>query len=244
MASRSDLSTRVNALLDATQRRGRVDRRAAALVVPVAAAALLSIAPLRAIAVVPDAADETRQRRQEASRPAKSSAFERGMVEAAAEGDVAGVTKFLDAGADINATVDGDGTPLIAAAREGHMPLVRFLLQRGADPNLGVPGDGNPLIMAAREGHAEIVGLLLAQGAIVDQVVPGDENALIQASGTGRLAVVELLVSRGADVNASVWVGHGDQATGAGEWRTPLGMARRGRHSDVERFLLSKGAVK
>jgi bla regulator protein blaR1 len=244
MASRSDLSTRVNALLDATQRRGRVDRRAAALVVPVAAAALLSIAPLRAIAVVPDAADGTRQRRQEASRPPKSSAFGRGMVEAAAEGDVAGVTKFLDAGADINATVDGDGTPLIAAAREGHMPLVRFLLQRGADPNLGVPGDGNPLIMAAREGHAEIVGLLLAQGAIVDQVVPGDENALIQASGTGRLAVVELLVSRGADVNAAVWVGREDQATGEGEWRTPLSMARKGKNTDVERFLVSKGAVK
>ncbi len=34
MASRSDLSTRVTALLDATQRRGRVGRRAAILVLP------------------------------------------------------------------------------------------------------------------------------------------------------------------------------------------------------------------
>jgi bla regulator protein BlaR1 len=244
MASRSDLSTRVTALLDATQRRGRVGRRAAAFVVPVATAAVLSIAPLRAVAVVPDVYGNGSQERREASRTARSSAFERGMVEAAAEGDVTGVTKFLDAGADINATVDGDGSPLIAAAREGHMPLVRFLLQRGADVNLGVPGDGNPLIMAAREGHVEIVDFLLAQGAIVDQVVPGDENALIQASGSGRLAVVELLVSRGADVNAAVWVGRGDQANGVGEWRTPLSMARRGSHADVEKFLLSKGAVK
>ena len=86
--------------------------------------------------------------------------------------------------------------------------------------------------------------MLLAQGAIVDQVVPGDENALIQASGSGRLAVVELLVSRGADVNAAVWVGHREQANGVGEWRTPLSMARRGSHGDVEKFLLSKGAVK
>lgn len=257
MASRSDLGTRVTALLDATQRRGRVTRRAAFLALPAAAAAILAIAPLRAVAVVPERSEggtqevhpTTRQHLKvapwagQATRSA-SSAFERGMVEAAADGDLAAVTKFLDAGADINATVDGDGTPLIAAAREGHMTLVRFLLQRGADLNLGVPGDGNPLIMAAREGHAEIVGLLLTQGAIVDQVVPGDENALIQASGSGRLAVVELLVSRGADVNAAVWVGREDQANGEGEWRTPLSMARRGRHSDVEKFLMSKGAVK
>ena len=258
MASRSDLSTRVTALLDATQRRGRIGRRAAFLALPAAAAATLAIAPLRAVAVVPDwgegASREirpfTRQQHLEAApwagqmTRAKSSAFERGMVEAAADGDLTGVTKFLDAGADVNATVDGDGSPLIAAAREGHMSLVRFLLQRGADPNLGVPGDGNPLIMAAREGHAEIVGLLLAQGAMVDQVVPGDENALIQASGSGRLAVVELLVSRGADVNAAVWVGREDQANGEGEWRTPLSMARRGHHTEVEKFLVSKGAVK
>jgi len=242
MASRSDLSTRVTALLDTTQRRGRVTRRAAILVLPVAAAAVLAIAPLRAVAV-PESGEVPEAQSQPARR-AVASAIGQGMVEAAAKGDVDAVTELLNAGADINATVDGDGSPLIAAAREGHMPVVRFLVQRGADVNLAVSGDGNPLIMAAREGHLEIVDFLLAHGAIADQVVPGDENALIQASGSGRLAVVELLVSRGADVNAAVWVGHREQADGVGEWRTPLSMARRGRHTDVEKFLLSKGAVK
>lgn len=242
MASRSDLSARVTALLDTTQRRGPVTRRAAILVLPVAAAAVLAIAPLRAVAVA--AGGEVPEAQAQPARRAVTSAIGQGMVEAAAKGDVEAVTELLNAGADINATVDGDGSPLIAAAREGHMPVVRFLVQRGADVNLAVSGDGNPLIMAAREGHVEIVDFLLAQGAIVDQVVPGDENALIQASGSGRLAVVELLVSRGADVNVAVWVGHGEQADGVGEWRTPLSMARRGRHTDVEKFLLSKGAAK
>ena len=243
MASRSDLSTRVTALLDATQRRGRVGRRAAALVLPAAAAAVLTIAPLRAVAVVresgPSTAGEQKERPQQGS-----SRFNRGLVEAAADGDVQAMTEFLNAGADLNAAVDGDGSPLIAAAREGHMVAVRFLLERGADVNLAVPGDGNPLIMASREGHRAIVELLLSRGAIVDQVVPGDENALIQASGSGHLPVVEMLVAQGADVNAAVWVGHGDQVDGTGEWRTPLTMARRGRHQGVEKFLLSKGAVK
>jgi hypothetical protein len=243
MANRSDLSTRVTALLDATQRRGRVGRGAAALVVPAAVAAVLAIAPLRAVAVVREpgqsAAGEQRERTAQGS-----SRFNRGLVEAAADGDVQAMTEFLNAGADINASVDGDGSPLIAAAREGRMPVIRFLLERGADVNLAVPGDGNPLIMAAREGHLAIVELLLARGAIVDQVVPGDENALIQASGSGHLPVVEMLVAHGADINGAVWVGHGDQVNGNGEWRTPLSMARRGRHQDVEKFLLSRGAVK
>jgi ankyrin repeat protein len=113
---------------------------------------------------------------------------------------------MIVAGANVNATIEGDGSPLIAAARGGALEIVRLLLDRGADANLAVPGDGNPLIAAAREGRAAIVELLLQRGALVDQMVEGDENALIQASGAGRLDVVKLLVSRGADVNARVWV--------------------------------------
>ena len=56
---------------------------------------------------------------------------------------------LLDRGAQVNAVVDGDGSPLICAAREGHLDIVRLLLEHGADVNLAGPGDGNPLIMAA-----------------------------------------------------------------------------------------------
>jgi ankyrin repeat protein/beta-lactamase regulating signal transducer with metallopeptidase domain len=163
------------------------------------------------------------------------------LIGAALNGHLTVVHLLLDRGADPNLAVLGDGNPLIVAAREGHIAVVRLLLDRGADPNIPVPGDGNPLIMAAREGRADIVELLLDRGAKIDQMVPDDENALIQASGEGRLNVVKLLVSRGADVNARAWVGRALERPD-GEWRTPLSMARKGRHDAIVAFLLEAGA--
>jgi bla regulator protein blaR1 len=234
MASRSDLSARVTALLDATQTRGRAGFARATLVAVGAAAVLLTLAPVRMVAVSSDAAEasDTQERRARGSR------LDRALVEAAEAGDVEDVTSLLASGANLNASVDGDGSPLIAAARHGHLSLVTMLLDRGADPNLAVPGDGNALIMAAREGHVAIVTLLLDRGANIDDVVDGDENALIQASGHGALDVVKLLVARGADVNARVQV----QERFGDEWRTPLSMAERGRHQAVVEFLKSAGA--
>ncbi|MGH9836522.1 MAG: TonB family protein [Blastocatellia bacterium] len=173
----------------------------------------------------------------------RQSRLDRALYKAAESGDIAEINELLNAGANVNCALDGDGSPLIGAAREGRLAAVRLLLDRGADPNLAVSGDGNPLIMAAREGHADVVLLLLDRGASIDQMVPGDENALIQASGEGHLNVVKLLVSRGADVNARAWAERALEPP-SGEWRTPLSMARKGRHEAVVAFLLAAGAWK
>jgi beta-lactamase regulating signal transducer with metallopeptidase domain len=242
MASRSDLASRVAAVLDQTQPRGRMRRAHGAAIVTVTMAALAGVAPVRAvprersltIVSAPAAAAQPGTSRRRASR------LDRALVEAAADGDVTDVKALLDQGANINAAVDGDGSPLIAAARAGDRELVTFLLDRGADVNQVVDGDGSPLIMAAAEGHLAIVELLLAHGADVNTVVPSDETALIQASGNGHLPIVQLLVSRGADVNTRVWA---DGWQGGGEWRTALSMARRGNHRKVVEFLLSVGAT-
>jgi ankyrin repeat protein len=108
---------------------------------------------------------------------------------------------------------------------------------------LGVPAS------AAGAGRDDIVTLLLDRGARIDELVPGDENALIQASARGRLSTVKLLVERGANVNTRVW----EPAIAfrpndisfqlRGEWRSPLGMARRGGDADVVNYLLSAGAT-
>jgi beta-lactamase regulating signal transducer with metallopeptidase domain len=236
MANRSDLSARVTALLDAEQSRGRAGFARAALVTGVAALTLVSLAPVRMIAVRSlSGSPAEEQRRDRVSR------IDRALVQAAADGDTEDVNSLLASGANLNAAVDGDGSPLIAAARHGHLSLVTMLLDRGADPNLAVRGDGNALIMAAREGHVDIVTLLLDRGANIDDVVDGDENALIQASGHGALEVVKLLVGRGADLNARVFVEDGYGRPG-GEWRTPLRVAERGGHRAVVEFLKSAGA--
>jgi beta-lactamase regulating signal transducer with metallopeptidase domain len=207
------------------------------------------------------------------SQQLRGRALDRALFEVAEDGNISDIEELLRAGADVNAVLRGDGTPLIAAAREGHIEAVRLMLNRGADPNIPAPGDGNPLIVAAHEGHidivrllldyradpnaavigdgnpliaaaseghADIVTLLLDRGANIDQMVPGDENALIQASGEGHLNVVRLLVGRRADVNARVWVD--ENPWRAGEWRSPLSVARREGHQDIVQFLLSVGA--
>jgi hypothetical protein len=227
MANRSDLSKRVTAVLDPQQRRGRATRWMAACALGVAAVIAVAIAPLEAVAQ---------------SKILRSvSALDRALYEAAEQGDLQEVTKILNAGANVNAIIEGDGTPLIGAARKGNVHVVSLLLTRGADPNLASPGDGNPLIMAAREGQEEVVWHLLDRGAKIDEIVPEDENPLIQASARGHLTIVKILVSRGANVNARAFAESAGERPN-GEWRTPLSMARKGGHAKVEAYLRSVGA--
>ncbi|RPI22381.1 MAG: hypothetical protein EHM61_22415 [Acidobacteria bacterium] len=246
MANRSDLLSRVAALLDGTQRRGRAGAFAATGAICAAVVLGTAIGPVRAVGVpigrdaVAEAPGSGQTRDQASLSPKRIHRLDVALYEAASDGDVDAISRLLDAGANVNATIIGDGSPLIGATREGQLSAVRLLLDRGADPNMGVPGDGNPLIMAAREGHVDVVTLLLDSGASIDQSVPGDENALIQASGSGHLEIVKLLVSRGANVNARVWA---PRTPNDGEWRTPLGMARSHSHTQVVEFLRSAGAV-
>ena len=173
-------------------------------------------------------------------------ALARDFVDLAGDGDSDGITAMLNAGADVNVTVPGDGSPLIAAAGDGHLDAVALLLDRGADVNLAVRGDGTALTAAAGDGHAAIVQLLLDRGADINQIVEGDENALITASADGHLDVVKLLVSRGADVHARILVDvftydRGVRYVGQ-EWRSALSVARRDNHMAVVQFLQSVGA--
>jgi hypothetical protein len=241
MANRSDLSARVSALLDAGRRRGRVRAGALGAVLSVAVLLSTAIAPLRA---VPATAKVSPLAPAAARQPERvQRALDRELYEAARAGDIAGVNSLVDAGATVDAAIAGDGSPLIAAARAGHTEVARLLLDKGADPNLAVHGDGSPLIAAAGHGRTETAALLLQRGAQVDLAVPDDENALIQASAAGRLEVVKLLVASGADVNARLRADVRRDSRAEIEWRTPLGMARKGGHTAVAAFLVAAGAL-
>jgi beta-lactamase regulating signal transducer with metallopeptidase domain len=270
MANRSDLSARVSALLDERQPRGRAGALTLGAAVATALAVLLAVAPLRA---VPAPGDRARGVGGIEAQARRARSLDRALYEAARRGDTDEVLDLLGQGANPNASLPGDGSPLIGAVRSGKSALVALLLDRGASPDLGVPGDGtaliaaaaagrleivelllergagpdvgvrgdgSPLIAAARSGRSEVVTRLLDRGADIELAVPGDENALIQAAGGGHLEVVKTLVQRGANVNARVWAEGGGSREG--EWRTPLGMARRGRHAAVVEFLVASGA--
>jgi len=209
MANRSDLSARVSALLDGSQRRGRAGWRPTASVLSVAGLVVLTLAPVRAVTLPQkQTAASAQAPGSQSAKPGErvGSGLDRALIRAAVAGDISGIDELLRAGANVNCTAPNGGinSPLTGAAHKGRLAAVRLLLDRGADPNLW-PRLKTPLIYAAAAGHVEIVSLLLDRGANIDLIVPVYHNALICASEEGRLEVVKLLVARGADVNARAW---------------------------------------
>jgi beta-lactamase regulating signal transducer with metallopeptidase domain len=186
MAHRSQLEGRLMAILNPTVRRstGVATRLTAVTAMLLVAVPVAAVQLQDTSSAGPDGQTEKLQRvvvllddAASLKAPKRGRAVDRALVEAAGDGDVQGVNDLLSAGANLDAAIAGDGSPLIAAAREGQLEIVRLLLDRGADPNLAVPGDGSPLIAAAREGQLEIVGPLLDRGADPAMGVPGDGSA-------------------------------------------------------------------
>lgn len=262
MANRSDLSTRVSAVLDDRLRRGRAGMAFATGTIAAAMIVVVTVAPVRAIAhtqaVVPPASDaalisvkidqtrldlerrEVERKMKERSEPRrKVRALDRALYEAANEGDFDQVKELVQAGANVSAKGDGDGSPLIGAARSRRVEIVQYLLDQGADPNGAVEGDGSPLINAAQSGSLPITRLLVERGADVNLAVEGDENPLMNAAEGGYLEIVQYLVSRGADVHTRIYT---DRYDGTGEWRTALSQARKNRRTAVIQYLESLGA--
>lgn len=88
------------------------------------------------------------------------------LVSAARAGDVAGIRHAAATGADLNATVGGNGwTPLMHAIHKAQLGSVKALLDAGADPNRRGGNGETPLMMAAGYGYTDIVQLLLRRGA-------------------------------------------------------------------------------
>jgi beta-lactamase regulating signal transducer with metallopeptidase domain len=214
MATRSDLSRRVSALLDGSQRRGRAGWRPTASALSMAGLVVLTLAPVRAVTQSEKqtaASAQTPGSQSDTTGKRVGSGLNRALIRAAAEGDISGIDELLRAGANVNGTVGKleFGSPLTAAAYKGRLDAVRLLLDRGADPNLASSFVESALTHAAEAGHVEIVSLLLDRGANIDQIIiPGNLNALGRASRKGRLEVVKLLVARGADVNVRAWAPH------------------------------------
>ena len=160
------------------------------------------------------------------------------LIESIIDGDRESAVALIDAGADVNRAVLGDGTPLIAAARTGDAELVNLLLERGALVDIPVSGDGCPLIAAAVVGNLPIVRTLVERGADVNEFVMGDETPIVNAARAGHIDVVRYLVAQGADVNLAVPAEPGP----APEIRSPLSEALKHGHASVASYLRAQGA--
>lgn len=229
MARRTDLATRIQAILDARVRRGGLRGvpaavLAAALLVP---AGLVGAAQLAPAGGQTDSGDSGRSQ------------------------SVADITRVWGTDRDTDQDTDHDTewedeaprverlSPLLRAAHEGDLGEVRRLLAAGADPNRTETVEGrwqdgvqrSALGGAARGGHLEVARLLLDRGARVDLTPRGDASPLMIAARHGHADLVRLLLDTGADPNRVV--------PGDG---TPLIAAVRGGDRRVVRMLLEAGA--
>jgi len=86
--------------------------------------------------------------------------------EAARMGDLATVTRLLDAGIPVDAPARNHVTPLMLAAERGNMDVVRLLLERGADLNAKESFFNSSVVAGALNyKRVEIAKLLLVRGA-------------------------------------------------------------------------------
>ena len=150
------------------------------------------------------------------------------LVDAARDGDLAGVRELLALGTNPDRAI-AHGSALAHAALQGHARIVALLLESGADIE---GGNGlSPLACAAGKGHDEIVRLLIERDADIEGDAGGPGTALFQASAEGQLSTVRLLLKLGAAVDAKT------------EKRaTPLLIATANGHLDVVVQLIEAGA--
>ena len=153
------------------------------------------------------------------------------------KGDLAGVQRELNKGADVNAMDDDAWTPLHYAATYDHKETAKLLTVKGVDVNTKNDEGETALHQAAHGGHKEVAELLISKGADVNAKQDGGGTPLHSAAWEGHKEVAELLLANGADVNAKT----------VGGW-TPLHQAAwvdvigRGGHKEVAELLISNGA--
>ncbi|KAF4768957.1 hypothetical protein HAV15_008719 [Penicillium sp. str.  len=154
-----------------------------------------------------------------------------GLSYAVLDGCVRSLAMLLQAGADINAPVNGRAA-LQVAAEGGHRDMVQTLLGAKADVNTPPCESGLTALQAAAErGHLDVVQTLLAAKADVN-IFPAKyygRTALQAAAEGGHLRVVQTLLAARADVNAPPARSHG---------RTALQAAAERGHLDVVQTLL------
>ena len=107
------------------------------------------------------------------------------------------VCMALNAGADINAKVDGTKSrPLTIAALNGETEKVKLLIKKGADVNAKDGFHKTPLFYAVQYNYIEIVKLLIAAGTDLSVQQYGTRQTVLDYANTDEMK--KLLRKHGA----------------------------------------------
>ncbi|XP_074501910.1 uncharacterized protein ankrd2 [Sebastes fasciatus] len=123
-------------------------------------------------------------------------------MNAASQGKLIVIDKYLADGGNPNVHDELKRTALHRASVEGHTAVVQALLEKGADINFQDQLGSWAIHWACRGGSLEVVKALKSHGADLDARDKLDSTPLHVATRTGHAAVVEYLLSSGAKINS------------------------------------------
>ena len=170
-----------------------------------------------------------------ALREAGRDVNERGLLQAAEQGDVTLCTLYLDAGVPVDCADEGGFTSLHVSCLNGHLLVTTLLLDRGCTTSDEKSGDGwTPLHHACREGELEMARLLLDRGSTAIDEKNGDGWTPLHLSCRyGDSEIARLLLDRGCTTI--------DAKNGDG-W-TPLAISCREGDLETAKLLLDRGST-
>jgi ankyrin repeat protein len=123
--------------------------------------------------------------------PGAPSEAERGLIEAARQGNLARVRALVEARVDVNAATASGTTALMEAAAAGRNDIARVLIDAGAEVDVRDRLGRTALDLALRAGQAPMVRLLRSRGAVGSGRSPGDTVCVKKWQGEGFCGVVE-----------------------------------------------------
>lgn len=126
----------------------------------------------------------------------------KGVLKAAAAGDIGEIERLAAAGADLNTRDPRGRTPLMVAAHLGYHDAARALIAAGADINLLDKDRYDVITIAAVADDAEMIRIAVAGGGDATQITSRyDGTALIAAAHLGHDEVVRTLIESGAPLD-------------------------------------------
>ncbi|XP_074532499.1 uncharacterized protein ankrd2 [Halichoeres trimaculatus] len=123
-------------------------------------------------------------------------------MDAASQGDLQAVEKYLSEGGDPDVHDELKRTALHRCSLQGHAAVIHALLERGADIDFRDQLGSRAVHWACRGGSLGSVKALSSRGADLDVRDKLRSTPLHVATRTGHAAIVEFLLSCGATINS------------------------------------------